>query len=654
MAIDKRMDSWSETNPNAEQGVTVRALVLGLGLAVLAIVWNTYVEYIAHTARMNITHFPIAIFVPYVVLALGNAVLRRYGVSWALTPPELLAMLAMGLVGAAVPAFGLTSYFLGMIAIPYYLATPENQWESYFHQYLPNWLIPSNEGGAMQYLFEGLPNPNMPIPWGVWVAPLMGWMIFIGAIVLASICLAVMLRKQWAEHERLAYPILHPAVDLAEAETHVSLFENRLFWIGAAIPFFIFSWNMISYFSPGFPRIPLSRGWMPIGTHFPHVHISVNFYTIGFAYFANVDVLFSIWVFYLFYCLQIAFYRRVGINLSSKGDMKSDATASLQAGGAFLALVLWGLWMARHHLRDVFWKAFKPSHPVDDSQELLSYRFCALGFIFSMVFVICWLNAVGIAWTVSVVLALGLFLSYLGVARVIAETGVVYFSMPMSGHGLLPFVFGGPNVFDPPTQTALRVVDSLAAQGKGMFMPPLVHAAKIGDMIQHHRKRLVLGIGLTLVLGIGTAIIYTLYLGYTVGAYNFNDYPFTRYPPGAYDGLVKVLKSEETWEIERYYFLLLGILIFAGVSFMRYRFSWWPLSPIGMVVPLTHAIHSIFTIFLAWGIKVIIMRIGGVALYRRVRPLFLGLLVGYGMGILFSFVVDQIWFPGQGHGTHSW
>ena len=49
--------------------------------------------------------------------------------------------MAIGLVGAAVPAYGLVSYFLGMISIPYYLATPENQWGNYFHQYLPDWLI---------------------------------------------------------------------------------------------------------------------------------------------------------------------------------------------------------------------------------------------------------------------------------------------------------------------------------------------------------------------------------------------------------------------------------------------------------------------------------------------------------------------------------
>lgn len=643
-----------EQPESVRQGVTVRSLILGLSLALLTIVWNTYVEYIAHTGRINITHFPISIFAPYAILALGNGVLRRFRVPWALSAPELLAMLAMGLVGAAIPAYGLTSYFLGLIAIPYYLATPENQWVAFFHQYLPTWLVPSNEGGAMQYLFEGLPSPDMPIPWAMWVGPLSGWMMFIGAIVLGSICIAVILRKQWSEYERLAYPILQPAVDLAETEARVPLFKNHLFWIGVGIPFFIFTFNMISYFSPGFPRISLSRGWMPMGSYFPHIHVSLNLYTMGFAYFANIEVLLSIWVFYLFYCTQISMYRRLGINLSSRGDTKSDATASLQAGGAFVMLVLWGLWMARHHIRDVFQKAFRPSSAIDDSEEMLSYRFCAFGLIFSLVFMVAWLHAVGIAWMVAIVLTLGFFMSYIGVARVIAETGVVYYSMSMSGPGMLPFLFGGPNGFDPSTKTALTVVNALSAQGKGIFMPPLVHVAKIGEMVQAHRKRLALGVVLTIVIGIAVAIVYTLYLGYTVGAYNFNDYPFTRYPPGAYDGLVKALKSEVTWETERYYFLLLGALTFAAVSFMRYRFAWWPLSPIGMVVPLTHAIHSIFTIFLAWGIKLIIMQIGGVSFYRRTRPLFLGLLVGYVMGVFVSFLVDQIWFPGQGHGTHSW
>ena len=455
---DSTVENTQSDHPDSS--VTVRAVVGGLALALLVIVWNTYVEYIAHTARMNITHFPIALFIPYTVLALTNGVARRLGASWVLTSAELLVMLAMGLVGAAVPAYGLTSYFLGLIAIPYYLATPENQWASYFHQYLPTWLIPSNEGDAMRWLFEGLPSPEMPIPWSVWTIPLVGWLTFITAIVVGSICFSVMLRKQWAEHERLAYPILHAASDLAEAEDRRSLLSNRVFWVGAIIPFAILAWNMASYFNPGFPRIRLGTGWMSMGSYFPRIHFSFNFYTIGFAYFANVDVLFSIWAFYLFYCSQIAIYRRVGISLSSKSG-SGDATTSLQAGGAFIALVLWGLWLARDHLRDVFRKAFDSSLPIDDSQELLSYRACVFGFLFSVVFLIFWLQVIGIAWTVSVVVTLGIFLLYMGAARVIAETGVVYFSMPMTPNGVVPFLFGGPNALGGPSQTALRLIDAV-------------------------------------------------------------------------------------------------------------------------------------------------------------------------------------------------
>jgi hypothetical protein len=253
-------DATLEASQSVTPNVTGRAIFFGLILALLVIFWNTYVEYIAHTGRLNITHFPIALFVPYVVLSLSNAFLRKYKSPWAFTGPEILTMLAMGLVGAAVPAYGLTSYFLGMIAMPYYMATPENQWANYFHQYLPSWLIPSNEGGAMQYLFEGLPSPDMPIPWGVWMVPLFGWMTFIGAIVVGCVCLAVMLRKQWAEHERLAYPILHPAGDQAEAEAKVSLLQNKFFIFGVAIPFSILLWNILSYFSPGFPSISMGPG----------------------------------------------------------------------------------------------------------------------------------------------------------------------------------------------------------------------------------------------------------------------------------------------------------------------------------------------------------------------------------------------------------
>jgi len=37
-----------------------------------------------------------------------------------------------------------------------------------------------------------------------------------------------------------------------------------------------------------------------------------------------------------------------------------------------------------------------------------------------------------------------------------------------------------------------------------------------------------------------------------------------------------------------------------------------------------------------------------------VAPLFFGIIVGRSTGVLLSFIVDLIWFPGGGHSVHGW
>ena len=58
------------------------------------------------------------------------------------------------------------------------------------------------------------------------------------------------------------------------------------------------------------------------------------------------------------------------------------------------------------------------------------------------------------------------------------------------------------------------------------------------------------------------------------------------------------------------------------------------------------------SIFIVWLIKTVILRIGGLELYRKTIPLFLGILLGYLIGIGLGVIVDAIWFPGQGHFIH--
>ncbi|MCH2666120.1 hypothetical protein MK139_17490, partial [bacterium] len=61
-----------------------------------------------------------------------------------------------------------------------------------------------------------------------------------------------------------------------------------------------------------------------------------------------------------------------------------------------------------------------------------------------------------------------------------------------------------------------------------------------------------------------------------------------------------------------------------------------------------------FSAFIAWLIKLTVLRLGGIGLYRRTQPLFLGLLLGYAVMIGISSLVDAMWFPGEGQWVHGW
>jgi hypothetical protein len=59
-------------------------------------------------------------------------------------------------------------------------------------------------------------------------------------------------------------------------------------------------------------------------------------------------------------------------------------------------------------------------------------------------------------------------------------------------------------------------------------------------------------------------------------------------------------------------------------------------------------------IFLVWLAKFIVLRFGGIQLYRRLKPACYGLIVGFIFSLSVGALIDFIWFPDQGHLIHSW
>ena len=636
------------------QGVTVRSVGLGLLVVVFVNFWILYSLYLIRSSWLQVTHFPMGLFVPLILLFLFiNPILRTVRRGVAFSRSELLVVAAMGLSGSVVPGFSLMTTLLGTISIPYYMATPENQWSAFYHIHMPDWIAPRDDGGAMRMLFEGLPTGASAIPWEDWVVSLTWWTTLVGAFAFASLCIAVILRRQWTEHERLVYPLAQVAADLSEVARERGVLpaftQTWAFKLGFGLATLIMTWNMMEHFYPGFPEIPLGTPsrWTLFSRGFPRLHTTINFYTIGFAYLANLDVLFSIWFFHFLAMWQVFAFDRLGISRIS-----GPVAVSWQSFGAMCTLVGWGLWTARRHLKTVIRGAVHPSGSDDD--EILSYRTASIGTVLCVAFIVAWFRASGMDWSLSAGLVVLSFVAYLGVARVVAQSGLLYVSNPVFPQSAILGGLGAAAIPES-SMTALAFSYALRNDGRGLFMPALVHVAKIGDLIGRDHRRLGIAVGLGLATAVATSVGLTLYWGYTVGAYNFGSIALMRRTAPTFNSFVGLMTNPEPVQTEVFGHFGIGAAAMLALTFLRYRLPWWPLHPLGLAITWSSmTVHSVLSVFIAWSIKAIILKAGGVFLYRRSVPFFLGLMIGYALNVGLSFFLDVTYFNGQGHGVHAY
>ncbi|MDA0712219.1 MAG: hypothetical protein O3B73_18625, partial [bacterium] len=340
--------------------ISLRSLCIGILASATASAWVTYAQTGATTSNVNITHLPVSNFAIFFVIFVLNTVYRTRWHRPGLNTSELATIFAMGLIGALVPARGLTGIWLGVMSAPYYLATPENGWIDLVQPHLPGYLFPTNDGNQTLFLYEGLP-PGAEIPWNVWTGPLFWWITLIMAGFATCLCVSVLLRKQWTENERLDYPLLAPVLGMIDEDTAgwPVFFRSHLFWVGFGLAFGIIAWNIVTYFQATWPRINTSPngGLFYFARLFPPLLTHINTYTIGFAYFVKLEILFSIWVFHLLLMSEIAAIRKVGFQfgrLHQAGGSWGDPLVQWQCLGALFAFVGWGLWTARHHFRLVW------------------------------------------------------------------------------------------------------------------------------------------------------------------------------------------------------------------------------------------------------------------------------------------------------------
>jgi len=652
------MSSWPDP-------FRARTLVGGAAFCAALAVGAPYTRNILPSSLLDGEVLPFGVILGLLVfVGLVNPLARVLTGRNGFSPQELALLFIMGVTTTAVSTDGLAAFLIAIVAAPYYYASPENRWADFLWEYLPKWLVPSNDAGDMASFFTGLP-AGEAIPWPAWLIPLLWWLSLFAATFFVCACLVVVLRKQWAEHERLTFPLMEVPLALAAAPEEGAawppLFRDRLFHIGFAVPFIIVTWNIGTFFSPVFPEIRVNFGWLWLARDFPPVLLFIIFPIIGFLYFVNLDVLFSVWAFFLLGVVQVGVYNRIGFTLGPADIYCSGSQAmGWQGFGAMAAMVLWGVWMARTHLLDAFRRAF--ARPTDyalrttqsgEVSNLFSYRTAFLGMALGWLYILFWLRSAGMELRVGAVFVFGAYVIFLGLTRIVIQCGIVFVRSPLTAQSFTFYTLGTATIA-PASMVALGLTYSWI-HTVFFFMPVVAHATRLAELLRVKGRQMGLAVCFALLVAVPTTLAFHLWAGYHYGAQNFDGWAFRGGCTIPYHHIVgKIVNPFETdWPCMAFFGV--GAAAFLLITQLHYRLAWWPLHPIGMTIAATHPTRMIaFSLFLAWLAKLIIIKAGGHRAYVRCKPFFLGLVVGYFAGLAISLLVDILFFgPGQGHRVYS-
>lgn len=619
------------------------------------------------------THLPPVFLVPFLCcVLLPNVLVARMRPGSALSFYEMIMVFAMGWIASTIPDQAMTKYLLVVITAPFYFASPENSWESIFFPYLPDWLVLSDRSAARVF-YEGLQS-GQSIPWAAWLSPLFWWGSFILILLFVGACIVVMLRKQWVEHERLQFPLGEVGLHLISLGGGRREGSSRWIQVGAIAMSCVMAWNIVSFWGvwPPVPIMAEHSGSLTLDPAFPVLIFQMNVFVFCLLIFVNRDVLLSMWLFLVFYVLQEGSLNLVGIG-STSGTIIHGGLAGIQSIAGLITFVLFGLWMARRHLKAVWRHALGRKGELDDAEELFSYRTAVFGFLLGLLFIVCWLYAAGLSLPIMALFITLLFIFYIALARVVAETGVVTLDLPINSHQFSIAIVGSAQISHGDL-TALGMANGFARNWRTFTMIGTSHVAWLKSRWRQHRqtnadrdpdsrvsrrgisaKYVFTGVAVAFCLSAVASIGYVIYAGNTYGAQNLRTDLGTDRGLRFYDLIVTWVNNATRISDLEILFFGSGVVMMTVLLAGRILLPWWPLHPIGMVVVMSAPVRNAFLpIFLAWLVQTIVFRIGGPTLYQKVRRMFIGVLLAYLFWQLVAMGVDLAWFPDRPHRWESY
>lgn len=638
-----------------------RALIVGITMGTLLCLATPYNNmYLAATPLAG-GHFPLAPFILLVCLTIGVALVASiFCAKPLLTGMELLTAWMLAVVVSGIAYTGLVrTFFINITAVDHF-ATDGNRWGETLAPLMPTGLSIANHQ-AVELLYNGLPGGRSLswldtlrlIPWDAWAGPLAAWGVFILLTYLVMLCTVNLFSRQWIVNERMNFPLLRLPYMMEEAfgaGMVGSFFTNPYLLVGMMVPVLLHAVNGLSYYLPSVPQMPtlILAGpyFAKTGLFSGFTKLKIYFIPafIGFAFLTSRQISLSFWGFFILGGLLSGVLSMVGFQVPQSAlGVTFGPTLTMveetQTIGAYGVFFFFILWLSRHHLWEVVKSAFGGKAQPAGEAEWFSTRIAFWGLVFGGVGLMTWCGYFGMPLVASGLL-MGIFFMIMVVAsRIICQGGIAYFTLTAAPiDGLLAFF--GSGFFSSMGLLLGAVIQKVQfVDLRESLMPSLVHAAKVGEPVA--RKRLyAAGLCAALVLGIVASFVAMLVLCHKVGVRDLQAEWETSTVLTVYENvqrLVDAPSGPNPWIIT---FAAVGAAVMLGLVLCFQRFYWWPLHPIGYLTMYSSSMRILwFSFFVGWLCNHVTLRYGGVALFRKVRFLFIGLILGdFLMGGIFAVI----------------
>lgn len=632
-------------------GVTPLAVIIGLILIWIDNWWITVIE--VRWYALDGTCLPIFITPIFMLflLALGNLGVRRV-VGTGLRKGELLTIYIMIMMAATLASHDLIQNLFGAIGHPHFMASESNQYAKLFWKYLPRDMFVSDKL-ALKGFYMGGVDPFVYSILRFWVVPLALWGSLIFVLIMMMLCINILIRKQWTENEKLVFPLVQLPIAMTADDSGKKFYSNKLMWIGFGIAFLI---GLINGLHVLYPSLPALQGvkQMDMGMYFPDrpwnavnrlrgLSISMYPFTIGLAYFIPLDLSFSCWFFYVARKLWQVIGAIMGWDSAgTSGFPYWDA----QSSGAWLALSVVIVMGTLPHLKSVWKDAFRSNGTPEQMRESSLYRksFYILGI--GSCFLIALSGWMGLPFYYAIVFYAIYFLLAIAITRVRAELGTpheIYFVNPQQIMvGMLGFI-GIANL------TVLQSMYWFNRCYRSHPMPNQLEAMKMADGTAIKIRPLIFVLVLSTVVGLLSAywanLNVTYHAGGQAGCLGFKWWVGAE----SFDHLTDLIRNRHGIDFVWVIHVILGAVIVIGLSCMRAAFVNWPFHPAGYALAISFAMDYFwFAFFVAWLIKLLIIRYGGMKLHNTCVPFFLGLVLG-------DFFIGSIWaIIGPAIGTQAY